>query len=234
MATLKLVQNGRKRKTTRKRRRNTTAVTKTVANKRRRKRNGASSASVKSFATRNGLKLVKRTAANGRKRHKRRSKRNGTIMQRSNGLLGNSKETIISVASLLIGLGVTKVESSILTPMAQNLLGNLGLGNFAKPLIEAGLAVTVNKWAAEAVKKGSGKYVMYGGLAMALMDVVEAFLPQTSAYNPFASANNTPVVINQPNIVNPNALRAGQATTGTLIRPRVPMGYKRPMFGGGY
>ena len=232
MANLKLIKNGvkrvanKKRRTKRRRRNPATTV---AAKKNPAKRRNVSSASVKSFAKRNGLKLVKangaRRAPVANKRHKRR-RRNGAIMSRSNGLFGNSKETVVSVVSLLAGLGVTKVESALLSPLAGQALGMLGLQNFAKPIVEAGAAVTVNKWAAEAIKKGSGKYVMYGGLAMALMSLVEQFIPQTSAYNPFATGNNNPLVLNQPVVVDPRALAAAaSANTGTMGRPLT--GYRR-------
>lgn len=231
MATLKLIQNGIK-KTANKRRkksrkRNGTATTAVAKKANPRKRNGTTKVGAAAFAKRNGLKLVKK-AANGHKRHKRSKKRNGSPSMRrvNNGVFGNSKETVTSVVSLLVGLGATKVESSILTPMASQLLNNLGVGFLAKPLIEAGAAITVNKWAAEAIKRGSGKYVMIGGLAMALMSLVEQFLPQTSAYNPFASANLTPIVINQPQITQARALSNG----GMGIPVRRPMNYRRPQF----
>jgi hypothetical protein len=225
MAQLKLIQNGIRKTANRKRRRKNPTTRTTVARKaanprkrRRRSRNGIAAAAP----------VVRRVTNGRRRRHTKRRSRNGVTMRRvNNGLFGNSKETVTSVVSLLVGLGATKVESSILTPIASNLLGNLGMGYLAKPLIEAGAAVTVNKWAAEAIKKGSGKYVMIGGLAMALMSLLEQFLPSTSAYNPFASSNGSPIVLNQPQITNAGAL-AGSSAMGIPVRR--PMNYRRPAF----
>lgn len=233
---LKLIRNGTKKvanKRRTKRRKNTTPSTTAKAANGAKRRNGTTRAGATSWAKRNGLVL--RKAENGkRKKTHRRKHRNGsgTIRKVNNGVLGNSKETVMAVVSLLAGLGITKVESSILTPLAARALNMLGLGQFAQPLVEAGCAVSINRWAADALKKGSGKYVMYGGLAMALMDVLQSFLPQTSAYNPFASVNTAPIVLNQPSVVVPNAVAAGAgapAAVGSIIRPRVGTGYARPM-----
>jgi hypothetical protein len=212
---------------------NANTVTAKAANGTRR-RNGVTRAGVDAFAKRNGL-VVRKARAVANRKHKKRGRRNGTvrIQKVNNGVFGNSKETVISVISLLAGLGITKIESSILTPLAARGLNMIGLGQFAQPLVEMGCAVTINRWAAENIKKGTGKFVMYGGLAMALMDVIQSFLPQTSAYNPFASVNMQPLVLNQPSVIVPSALAAQPAqaaTTGTMMRPRVGMNYMRPAF----
>lgn len=225
MAEIKLIRNGVKKAVNRRRRRKNVTrranpIAKVANKRKRRRRNGVTAVMKRS----NGVKAV----ANRRRRHHKR--RNGAVISRQNGLLGNSRETITSVAALLIGLGVTKVESSILTPIAANALGMVGFGSFAKPAVEAAVAVTVNKWAADAIKKGSGKFVMYGGLAMALMSVLEQFLPSTSAYNPFASTNTSPVVLNQPVIAAPNALgAASNAPNLGGIFPRPVMRGRRPV-----
>lgn len=235
MATLKLIKNG-----VNMRKRN--GSSKTVAKKANpsKRRNPVTKASATAFAKRNGLKLVKSApskVANGRKRKRYSAKRRNGIVKaipkRSNGILGNSKETVVSVSSLLAGLVVTKVESAMLAPVLAQPLGMFGLQNFAKPIVEAGFAVTVNRIAADAIKKGSGKFVMYGGLAMAGMSLIENLIPQVASYNPFSRGMTTPIVLNQPSIVDANALRAAQggAALGTAMRPRVGMNYRRPAVG---
>lgn len=213
MAELKLIKNGAKPK----RRNGKTIATKKVSNGKRKSGRRTK---------RNGVLATTKTKRNGAR--VTRTKRNGTIRKVSNGFFGDSKETVTSVISLLAGLGVTKVESAMLSPVAAQALGMIGLQNFARPLVEAGAAVTVNRWAAEAIKKGSGKFVMYGGLAMALMSLVEQFVPQTSTYNPFASSNVTPIVLNQPQIVDAKALASGGKLSS--VRPRVGVNYRRPSF----
>lgn len=240
MATLKMIKNGVRKSTARR-----NATPKKVVNGRAKRRNPLTKARVTSFAKQNGLKLVSskptKKAANGRKRYGRKSaRRNGVtastsrggFLSKRNGLLGDSRETAVSVGSLLAGLAITKVESAMLTPLAAQFLGTVGLQNFAKAIVEAGAAVTVNRWAAESINRGSGKFVMYGGLAMAVMSLVESFIPQASSYNPFARANMTPIVLNQPNIVDANALQAAanSNTLGTSLRPRVGTNYRRPSF----
>jgi len=251
MATLKLIRNGtRKVANKRRRRRNTaTAVArKPVANKRRR-RNSVSSASVKSFAERNGMKLVRKNSgikkvANKRKHH-RRHRRNGVSVR--NGLLGNSRETVTSVVALLVGTVATKIEGGIATPIVSGLLNPLGFGQYAPALTQIALSLTVNKWAGDAIGKqfrapNAGKFVMLGGLAMGAMSLIEQFLPQASAYNPFASVNTMPIATPQTGIVNGNVAAAlaaangvSPATMGSLIRmnPRIGTGYNRANFPGG-
>lgn len=231
---LKLVRNGTKKVANKRRRRNTATTVKKVANKRRKRRNGTSLLQAKSAAKKNGMKLVAMKRVSNKRRHHRKHKRNGTIRKVNNGMFGNSKETIVSVVSLLAGLGVTKVESAILTPIAQQALSILGLQNFARPIIEGGMALTVNKWAADAIKKGSGKFVMYGGLAMALMSLAEQFLPSLSTYNPFSSSNGMPLVLSSGNtaVVDAKTAAALAAASGArlsgLMRPRMGTKYTRP------
>ena len=256
MAKLKLIENGVKKvanKKKRSRRRNTTvtATTKVVANKKRRRRNPLTEASVKSYAAKNGLKVVKKTSngtikkVSNKKRGKRRHRRNGVagMFSKQNGVFGNTKETVGAVISLLAGLSVTRIESSVAAPLLARLLNPLGLGNFAKPAAEAGLSVTINKWAADAIGRKTrtpqaGKFVMIGGLAMAGMSLIELLLPQTSAYNPFASVNVMPISLGagqQQAAVSAPALAAlaaskgvSPATMGSMIRMRQGTGYRRP------
>lgn len=248
MASLNLIKmkNGRAKvaNKTRRRRRNTTATTLKVANRKRRsRRNPLTSASVTSYAAKNGMKLVSnkkrrrngaiKLVANKRRRHHKR--RNG-IMQKANGLFGKvglHKGTAVAVLGLLAGLGITKIESAMFSPIVAQLLSFVGLQNYATPLVQGVSAVTINKWAADAVKKGSGEYVMYGGLAMAAMSLAEIFIPSLSAYNPFAGANVTPVVFNQPQIVASGAAAALAAAQGAKMgnvrfRPVTPTMYRTP------
>lgn len=225
MATIKLLRNGVKKVSNRRRRKTTkrrNPIAK-VANKRRRRRN-PSTATSPVLKRSNGVKRV----SNRRRRHSKR--RNGAVIRRSNGFFGNSKEQVVSVVSLLAGLVATKVEGQIAAPIAANLLGMVGLSNYSEAVVQAAAAVTVNKWAADAIKRGSGKYVMLGGLAMAVMSAVEQMFPQLSTYNPFASVMTTPLVLNQPIIAQPNALKAaaGVPAMAGLRRP-VTRGV-RPLF----
>lgn len=223
MSTIKILRNGVKKvanKRRRKARRNTatkttrnTTATKTVANKRRRRRrNGAtlSAAPVKTVANR---------------KHHRRRRRNGITRSR-NGLLGNTTGTVKTVASLLFGLVAVKVEAPIAMPLVSQFLTPLGFGNYVRPITEAGLAV-LNGWVAGMVGKKlkapeAGKMALIGGLTMAAMDLVIAFLPSASAYNPFAIANGSPVLL------TPVQSSAAAAMSGGL-RPRVGTGYMRPI-----
>lgn len=265
MTKLKLIENGLKKTANKKRRgrrRNTATVskrsntaTKTVAKvanrKHRRRRNTISSASVKAYAKRNSLKLVKKSNSSGslkkvsnRKHHRRGRRRNTatSMFSSRNGLLGNSTETAKSVVSLLVGLGATKLESGIATPLVAQFLTPVGFGRFSKPVTEFVLAITVNKWAGDAIGRRvkapqAGKFAMIGGLAMSAMSVLELLLPQTSAYNPFATINTNPISLgaSQQGIVNGNviaALAANQgvspASMGSLMRMRQGTGYSRP------
>lgn len=248
MAVLVKMKNGRAKVANKKRRakrRNTATVAK-VANRKRRRRNSVSSASVKSYASRNGMKLVsnrKRRRRNGVKlvaNKKRRGRRRNGVISRANGLFSGAKRafnknTATVVISLLAGLGITKIESALLSPIAAQFLAYVGLQNYAKPIVEAGLAVTVNRMAADAIKRGSGEYVMYGGLTIAAMDLLMLFIPSASAYNPFSVGNQLPLILNQPSLVSPaavaalNAATGGRgAKTGAILRPRAGNGYARP------
>jgi hypothetical protein len=138
-------------------------------------------------------------------------------------LLGNSKETIYSVGSLLFGLGAVKVEAPLVMPLVSQFLTPLGFGQYARPLTEAGLAV-LNSWVAGMVAKKikvpqAPKMVLIGGLAMAAMDLIVTFLPTANAYNPFAVANVAPVL---------PAGTAAAAMSGFMpMRPRVGANYRR-------
>jgi hypothetical protein len=207
MATLKLIQNGktavanpRKRKTRKRRRRNPTALASVENAKRKRRRS--------TRRRRNPVALS--TVPNARRRRKtvRRRRRNGTLLAK-NGFFGDTKETTRSVIALLLGLGVTKVESQILAPQVARLLATVGLQNFATPITEVAVSVTINKWVAEQLgTRNDGKFVMIGGLAMAAMHAIEQFLPGTSVYNPFARVNATPIVMNQPNVIDAKTAKA--------------------------
>lgn len=202
MATMKLIKNGTRRAVAnpRKRRKST---------KRRRRNPATPAVAVRTASVRRNPAPVARKVANPRKRRKtvRRRRRNG-VLSKKNGLFGDSRETVRSVVSLLAGLAITRVESGILTPTVARPLAMVGLQNFAQPITEAALAVTINKWAATQLSgRDSGKFVMIGGLAMAAMSAIQQLLPQTSAYNPFASANTSPVVVNQP-VINSDTVKA--------------------------
>lgn len=225
MATIKLLRNGVKKVSNRRRRKTTkrrNPIAKVANKRRRRRRRNPSTATSPVLKRSNGVKHV------SNRRHSKR--RNGAVIRRSNGFFGNSKEQVVSVVSLLAGLVATKVEGQIAAPIAANLLGMVGLSNYSEAVVQAAAAVTVNKWAADAIKRGSGKYVMLGGLAMAVMSAVEQMFPQLSTYNPFASVMTTPLVLNQPIIAQPNALKAaaGVPAMAGLRRP-VTRGV-RPLF----
>lgn len=208
MATLKLVSNGARR-----------TATKRVTNPKRRtkakaKRNPttATTAKVARVTRRNPTTL--KAVSNRRKTTKRRRRNGAKLSLRSNGLLGNTKATSKAVGSLLAGLVITRVEGSILSPVAARILAQLGLSSYADALVQAGLAVTVNRWAAKQfVGQEGANMVMIGGLAMAVMSLIQNFLPQTSVYNPFASSNVVPVVLptNQVSAQDAARIAAGVA-----------------------
>lgn len=218
MAEIKLIQNGarkvsnprRKKRTTK--RRNTATATRrvTVAAKvanprkrRRRRRNPVASTTI-----------VRRTASNPRKRKTVRRRRRNGIMSKRNGLFGDSKATAKSIFSLLIGLGLTKVESGVVAPVVARGLATVGLSNFAVPLTQAAFAVTVNHYVAKRVAgQQQADMVRLGGLAMALMSAIEQLLPQASVYNPFAPANILPVVVAQPALAD----GSGRAITNRAV-----------------
>lgn len=175
--------NGRKRR----KRRNTTAAAKPA------RRRNVSLASAKSILKRNGLKAVS-TMANGRKRkHHRKHRRNGLVTaRRSNGFFGNTRSDAMQVLQLGAGaLGVKAVGrglSNIVAPF----LSQVGLGNYAGIITDAGLALFVAPWVADKISRGSSKMVRLGGLLTVALDGVEMFAPGVLGFNPF---NNTPIVM---------------------------------------
>jgi hypothetical protein len=207
MATLKLIKNGvrnpKRRKTRRKSNPSTVAAKTTSV----RRRNGTTLTGAKSFAKRNGLKLVKATATaknpapkvQNKRRKARKHRRNGILnfTKKRNGILGDTKETTYAVGGLLGGLTITKVVSSMVSPLVSRLLATVGADAVAKPITEAAIAIFVLKPVGDKlVSHNVGKSAMLGGLAMAAMSGLELVLPNASVFNPFAQANNTPVVAN--------------------------------------
>lgn len=238
MATLKLIENPARRSAANPKRRKTTkrrnpstaskAVVRTASNpakKRRRRRNTS-------------VTTLTKTAANPATRRRRSNgvakRRNGVALRkRSNGMFGNTKETVKAVGSLLGGLVLTNIAGSIFSPILSRPLASLGVGNFAKPAVEAVIAVTVGRWGGKMVAGEQGaKFAMIGGLAIATMSLIQQLLPQTSVYNPFSSPNTSPLVLNQPTVIDAaTAAQIAAATQGGNAAKvgRVGVNYRRPM-----
>lgn len=191
MAKISYVQNGVTKKK-RGRRKNGTAKT-------TRKRNGVTKARALAFAKKNGLKLVSKTAQNG-KRRKRRTKRNGVTSPRStgimakNGLLGNTKQDAKRVASVMAGAAITKIASSLISGFAAPYAAQVGLGQYTGLVIDGVLALTVAPMIGKKIGGAQGAdMARLGGLLVVGVDVLSLFAPSVLSYTPF---NNAPVVLN--------------------------------------
>lgn len=190
------VQNGVSNPRRRKRRRNpvkrtATATAKANPRKRRVKRR------------RNPVTATVRATVNPRKRRVKRRrnpvvvtrKRNG-IGRKRNGIFGDTKADAKNVLALAGGLVGTKIAGGIAAPYAAQALAIVGMGKFAKPITDGVLAVTVTPMVAGMIGGSDAKKMArLGGLVLVVLDIVEILLPQGFAYNPFTSANSTPIVL---------------------------------------
>lgn len=201
------VQNGAANPRRRKRRRNPVTRTKTAtaratANPRKRR--------VK--RRRNPVTATVKATANPRKRRVKRRrnpvavtrKRNG-ITRKRNGIFGNTKADAKNVLALVGGLIGTKIAGGIVNPYGAQILAYVGLGKFSKPIVDGAIAMTVTPIVAGMIAgQDAKKMARLGGLAIAVLDVIEILLPSGFAYNPFTSANSTPILLqgNTAAIVN--------------------------------
>lgn len=234
MATIKLVENPTRRKAANpsRKRRNTTAA------KLRTRRNTTKTATVRNPSP------IARKVSNPRKKTRRRQRngvtvktkrRNGVIAKRRNGLFGDTKATVKAVGALLGGLLATNFIGGVAAPIVARPLAAVGLGAYAKPSIEVASAVTVNRWLGQMVAGPEGaKFAMIGGLAMAVASLVQQMLPQASTFNPFATPNAFPVIVNQP-VVGANTAAqiaaANRSAVGMAVQnPRRPFNVARPRF----
>lgn len=190
---MKLLKNGLKKSTNRKRRtkkrgkRNPTTAAKTV-------RRTTTKAGATAFAKRNGLKLVKKSAANP-KRRKSRKRRNGLTVTRTakNGFFGNTKNDAKQVLSVLGGMVGTKLAGSTLNSIVASYLASFGVGNYSDLIVDGFVALTVTPYVAQMVAgQEAKKLARLGGLAVVVLDAIAKFFPQLNI-NPF---NNAPIVIN--------------------------------------
>lgn len=176
--------NGRKRK--RRRRRNPTSAAKPA------RRRNISLASAKSILKKNGLKAVS-TQANGRRRKRRKHRRNGLpTVRRNNGFFGNTKSDATQVLQLGAGALGTKAVGRGLSGFVSPFLSQVGLGQYAGIIVDAGVALFIAPWVADKLSRGSGKMVRLGGLLTVALDGVEMFAPGALSFNPF---NASPIVM---------------------------------------
>lgn len=194
MSKIGIVENGlRKRRGTKRRRRNPVAVAKAKNPARRR---SISLASARSVIKKNGLKAVS-MKANGRKKHKRR-RRNGLVTSkaigsRRNGFFGNTKSDAKQVLSLGAGALGVKAVGRALSAVIQPFLAQIGAGNYATIITDAGLALFVAPYVgAKLAGNEAAKMVRLGGLLVVGLDLVEQFAPNALGLNPF---NNSPIVM---------------------------------------
>jgi len=192
---MKILRNGlktssnRKRKS-RKRRNPATATAKPVA----RKRNGVSKTSVASYAKKNGLKLVKKSAANP-KRKRSRKRRNGlaVVKTRNNGFFGNTKQDAKQVLALGAGAIGTKFVGNLVNGFISPYAASFGVGSYTDLIADGMVAIVVTPYVARMIGGNEAqKMARLGGLLIVALDVINKFFPQVNV-NPF---NNAPIVIN--------------------------------------
>lgn len=200
MATFGEVQNGLRKRSNSRRKNSATAKPK--------KRNGTTKAGAASFAKKNGMVLISRTALNGRKKkHHRRHKRNGiaAVSRSRNGIFGNTKHDATQVVALLGGMGATKIIGRIVGNFVSPYISQLGVGNYSGIVSEALVAVFVVPMVAKKISPSSAQNARLGGLAVVGLSLIEKFGGTSLAgLNPF---NTSPIVMsgNQP-LIAPNAV----------------------------
>lgn len=197
MAKIGVTRNGVKRRSTR--RKNGAARAATVKAKNPAKRRSLGLASVKSFAKRNGLKLVSKSAQNPKRKAHKRKRRNGlaTIPRSRNGIFGNTKHDAKQVLTLIGGMAGTKLISKFITPYLSPLLAKIGIGNYSTIIVDGAVALLVVPAIAAKIVRGgdTAKLARLGGMVIVGLDLIDEFAPaQFSMLNPFASS--APIVIN--------------------------------------
>lgn len=186
-------KNGRRRKR-RTKRNGTTAAAKAPA-----RRNGTTKAGAKAWAKRNGMVVMTKTVANGKRKHHRRKKRNGTVsagVSRSrNGILGNSKHDVRQVVGLLGGMASTKIIGNILSNFASPYIAQLGIGNYVGIISEGAVALLLVPMIAKKVgNQNDAQNARLGGLATVGLSLIDQVGGGTflSGLNPF---NSSPIVM---------------------------------------
>lgn len=226
MAKIGLVENGLK-KHRKAKRRNPTSVAKVA--KKNPARRTITSASVKSYAKRNGLKLVSKTVANGKKRkHHRKHKRNGlttAVTTRRNGLFGNTRHDATNVAALGGGLFLTKFIGNLVSGYIQPLLAKIGLGNYSNIVTNAGIAIIVIPMIAKRTIPKQSDMLRLGGLFATGLSILEQVAPSVlSQINPF---NTSPIIMTNngaaipPSTVSQIAAGVAQSDNPVLAAARV-------------
>lgn len=199
MAKIGKVENGL-RKHRKAKRRNPVAVAKVA--KKNPARRAISAASVKSYAKRNGLKLVSKSVANPKRRKHRKHRRNGLATVTSsrsmfatkrNGLLGNSKHDAQNVAALGGGLFLTKFIGNFVSGYVQPILAKIGLGNYSNIITNAGIAIVVIPMIAKRTIPKQSDMLRLGGLFATGLSILEQVAPSVlSQINPF---NTSPIIM---------------------------------------
>jgi len=183
--------NGRKKKRGKKRNPSTTATT-TPA----KRSNSITPAKAKAFAKANGLKLVSKTVANGKK--KRKKSRNGIAnsprITKSNGIFGDTKSDVKNVLALGGGAIATNVAGNTLATLFSSYLASFGLGQYAPTLFQFAVAVFGVPWIAGALAgKDAAKMARLGGVLAAALEGISTAFPQFNNVNPF---NTSAIVVN--------------------------------------
>jgi hypothetical protein len=206
MAEMKLIQNGIKKTANgkRKRRKRNPSVVGAVK-KVARKRNGTTKAGAISFAKKNGLKLVSRTAANGKRKRKRRNGITKVTRSRSNGLFGDTSSLVKKTLTLTGGAVVTNVGGNWLASLVGQYLAQFGLGAYTNLVTQTLVAMFGVPYIAKALKQDSDM-ARLGGMLSVTLTALNQFFPQFSSINPFTQGAI---------VVNPN----GQvALTGDAVK----------------
>lgn len=226
MAKIGLVENGlRKRRSTKRRRRNPTPVAKVA--KKNPARRAISAASVKSFAKRNGLKLVSKASANPKRKKHRKHRRNGlatttrstSFLTKRNGLFGNSKHDATNVAALGGGLFLTKFIGNFVSGWVQPILARIGLGNYSTIITNGAIAIVVIPMIAKRTVPKQSDMLRLGGLFATGLSILEQVAPSVlSQINPF---NTSPIIITSNGAAVPPAtvtqIAAGVATSANPV-----------------
>ena len=213
MAKMAVVQNGTKKRT--KRRNGTAGKTASVkARKKNPARRGTTLAGAKSFAKKNGLVIVSKTVANGRRKKRRgsgRKRRNGLATaagytSRRNGLLGKTKNDARVVGGVLGGAVATKLISRIVVPFVAPYMAQVGAGSFTEIVVDGAIALVAIPLAVGKVSPKDMGNARLGGLLVVAIDAIEMVAPNLLGYNPFNTS--AVVVANGQALVTPKAVAA--------------------------
>jgi len=155
----------------------------------KRKSNPLGLARVKGFAAKNGLKLVPKgssikVAVNPKRKRRRRNglpslTKRGFSLKR-NGLFGNTKSDAKKVGSLLGGMLGGKALARVIQSFVAPYLSQVGLGNYAEILADAGVALTIAPFVAAKIGGAdAAQFARLGALANVVVDVIEMVAPNT-------------------------------------------------------